>query len=783
MKKANVVMLLAVLFSYAVQAQNVHISGFISDAANGERIIGANVYRQDRSKGTSTDQKGYFNLAADLPAELCVSCIGFVDTCFTIEEAPKRPLNLRLRPSTAMLHSVEVSAHRIERRATFNTLTLNAKNIEQIPTLGSRPDIIKAAQQLPGIEAATEASSLMVVRGGNPGENLYMLDNVPLIYVNHLGGFMSVFNSEMINSMDIYKGGFPACYGGKLSSIVDLTAKKGDPTRLKGSLSAGLTDLAFAVEGPGGLKNSSFIVTGRKTLTEALLFAASQISKETGAQDYNIIYGFHDINAKYTWAPDAKNSFAFNIYEGDDYMRIWKNKKENSGIERNSINNIWGNLLVSGQWNSALSSRLFMANTLSFTQYRLKNNMKAYIENSIDTADFFVKASSRVGDLSLRSDWKLFISNAWTLEYGLQASYLSYRPNHFTSSFAETLLPDISSGSDNSLYLDNKLKFGNWFNGSVGLRVNSFLSSGYHHFALEPRLNLNFNIGESTVNLTSMRVTQNAHLMMTPGSIMNNEVWIPADARIKPATSDQASVGWQRGFWQDHISVEIDAYYKLLRDLATYREGYSTLLGDSDWRSKVEAGGHGKSYGLEMMTRFNYNRLDGYVGYTWSHTTRQFDHINNGKEYAFEYDRPHSVNISVNYQLAERWSLSALWTYQSGLPYTPVIGVQSIPVFTPEGEVYFSETNIYGERNSDRMRDYHRLDLAAKWKTTTEKGRKAEWTFSIYNVYCRQNPYYYYYGDPKGDPLYWNQYPDEPQTLWQRSFFPIIPSFSYKVWF
>ena len=494
-------------------------------------------------------------------------------------------------------------------------------------------------------------------------------------------------------------------------------------------------------------------------------------------------YGFHDINAKYTWAPDAKNSFSFNLYEGDDYMRIWKNKKENGDIERSSIGNIWGNLLVSGQWNSAVSSRLFMANTLSFTQYRLKNNMKAYLENAVDTTDFFVKTSSRVSDVSLRSDWKLFVGNAYTLEYGLQSSYLNYRPNHFISSFSDASLPDISSVFDNSLYLDNKLKFGNWFNGSVGLRLNGFLNGSYHHFAWEPRLNINFGIGGSTINLTAMRVTQNAHLMMTPGSIMNNEVWIPADARIKPATSDQASVGWQRGFWQDHISVEIDAYYKLLCDLATYREGYSTLLGDSDWRNKVEAGGKGKSYGLEMMTRFNFNRLDGYVGYTYSHTTRQFDHINNGKEYVFEYDRPHSINMNVNYQLTERWSLSALWTYQTGLPFTPVIGVQNTPMISPEGDVYFEHANIYGERNSDRMRDYHRLDLAAKFKTKTEKGRKAEWTFSIYNVYCRQNPYYYYYGDIKGDPLYWNQYPEEPQTLWQRSFFPIIPSFSYKVWF
>ncbi len=780
MKK--IVLLICLFTSLFAQAQQTRITGFVSDANDGERIIGANVFLHDRSKGVATDQKGYFNLAVELPATLCVSCIGYEETCLKVDHADQ-PLQIRLRPLTETLQSVDVSASRIERKTNFNTLTLNAKSIDQLPTLGSRPDIIKAAQQLPGIEAATEASSLMIVRGGNPGENLYLLDNVPLIYVNHLGGFMSVFNSEMINTMDIYKGGFPARFGGKLSSIVDLTTKKGDPSRLKGSLSAGLTDLAFAVEGPGGLKNSSFIVTGRKTLTEALLFAASQISQELGGQDYNMAYGFHDINAKYTWAPDAKNSFAFNVYEGDDYMRIWKNNEENGDIERNSIGNIWGNLLVSGQWNSAVSSRLFMANTLSFTQYRLKNNMKAYLRNSIDTTDFFVKTSSRVSDLSLRSDWKLFVGNAYTLEYGLQGSYLTYRPNHFTSSFSEASLPDISSVLDNAFYLDNKLKLGSWFIGSIGLRLNSFVNSGYHHFAWEPRMNLSFGIGGSTINLTAMRVTQNAHLMMTPGSIMNNEVWIPADARIKPATSDQASVGWQRSFWQGHVDVEIDAYYKLLRDLATYREGYSTLLGDSDWRSKVETGGKGKSYGIEMMTRFNFNRLDGYVGYTWSHTTRQFDQINNGKEYVYEYDRPHSVNINVNYQLTERWSLSALWTYQTGLPYTPVIGVQTTPVITPEGDVDFEQTNIYGERNSARMRDYHRLDLAAKFKTKTEKGRKAEWTFSIYNVYCRQNPFYYYYGDPKGDPLYWNQFPDEPQQLWQRCFFPIVPSFSYKVWF
>ncbi len=780
MKKAF--LFLCLTASLAIRAQQAHISGFVNDAHSGERVIGVNVYLHDRSHGTSTDAKGYFNLSADLPAYLCLSCIGYADTCFKVERVGDHPISIRLRPLSETLQTVEVSAKRMERQP-FNALTLSAKNIDQLPTLGTRPDIIKAAQQLPGVEPLTEGSSLMLVRGGNPGENLYLLDNVPLIYVNHIGGFMSVFNSEMINSMDIYKGGFPARFGGKLSSIVDLTAKKGDPSRVKGSLSAGITDVAFALEGPGGLNSSSFIITGRKTLTELLLYAASEIAIESDAQEHHVIYGFHDINAKYTWSPDAKNSFAFNLYEGDDYMRIWKNKKENGDIERNSVGNIWGNRLVSAQWNSAVSAKLFAANTLSFTQYRLKNQSKAYMRSDMDTVDFFVKASSRVSDLSMRSDWKLFLNAFWTLEYGLHASYLNYRPNHFVSSYAKPSIPDMSGVSDNALYFDNKLNLGTCASGTIGLRLNSYFNGSYRNFAWEPRLNFNFRIGESQLNLTAMRVTQNAHLMMAPGAIMNNEVWVPAEQRIRPACSDQASIGWQRDFMAGHIGIEVDAYYKLLRNLATYREGISSLIGDPDWRNKVEAGGKGKSYGLEMMAKLNFGRLNGYVGYTYAHTTRQFEHINQGKEYVFEYDRPHSINLNANYMLTERWSLSALWTFQSGLPFTPVIGVQHVPSISQEGEVTMTEAFIYGERNSRRMRSYHRLDVAAKWKTTTEKGRKAEWTFSVYNVYCRQNPYYYYYGDKKGDPLDWGQYPDDPPQLWQRCFFPVIPSVSYKVWF
>lgn len=533
-------------------AQKSSLQGFVTDAYTSENIIGANVFLEDLSHGVSTDQKGYFNIITELPVKLFVSCIGYADTCFIVNKADGKLLQIKLKPSVQMLQSAEIVASRVDKRTEFNKITLTQRDIELLPTIGSRPDIIKAAQQLPGIEPLTEASSVMLVRGGGPGENLYMLDNVPIIYVNHIGGFMSVFNPEMINSMDIYKGGFPARYGGKLSSIVDLTAKKGDPTKLKGSLSAGLTDIAFSVEGPGGLKNSSFIFTGRKTLTELLFLGILGLQKAGGGfDDNNIIYGFHDFHAKYTWNPNAKNNLSLNIYEGDDYLKIWKNTNNQGVTEKNKIGNIWGNLLVSAQWNSAVSSRLFATNTISYTRYRLRKNTSAYSQTPIDTSDFKSQGKSSVHDFSLRSQWKYTLMQGWSLDFGAQLSNIRYMPNYYYNDNITTNPDkDVSSVFDNAIYLDNVFKAGRILDGTIGARLNYYINKDFKNLSFEPRLNLNLHFGGSTVNLTAMRVAQNSHLLMTPGSVLNNEIWIPAEKGIAPSTSDQISVGWQRGFAQ-----------------------------------------------------------------------------------------------------------------------------------------------------------------------------------------------------------------------------------------
>jgi hypothetical protein len=289
-----------------------------------------------------------------------------------------------------------------------------------------------------------------------------------------------------------------------------------------------------------------------------------------------------------------------------------------------------------------------------------------------------------------------------------------------------------------------------------------------------------------TLNLTWQQVNQYAHLAFTSGSIMNNEIWIPADENIAPSNSTQYSVGWKGQFFDNVIESELNLYYKELNNLATYKEGYNNLMGDGGWRSKIETGGSGTAKGVELLVRKVIGKWTGFMGYTYSNATRQFPGINKGKEYVFDYDRPHSFSINVNRKLNEKWSFNASWVYQTGLPYTSVLGRQLTPTteVDEEGNPQYVEAFIYGERNSSRMKDYHRLDIGATLTTKTKHGRKAQWNFSVYNVYNRHNPSSYYYATQKDGSMnydYTGNY--KPLNQYQISIFTIIPSVSYKVFF
>jgi len=389
----------------------------------------------------------------------------------------------------------------------------------------------------------------------------------------------------MINDIEVYKGGFPSKYGGKLSSIVAITQREGDKSGIKGSLSIGVTDASFSVEGSLLNKKASFIVTGRKTMIDPLMILVSGLS---GGGDYYLFYGFHDLNGKFSWHPDDKNSIYFNLYEGDDYLKYWT-KRQKVSEEQSKLTNIWGNWLASARWTRIISPRLFVDNTFSYTRYRLKTISSYSSESATDTLDYKNEYLSSVLDLSLRSDWQYKVLKGWSVDFGAKATYLHHVPNKIYQS-AQTKQRDyeVVHSFESDLYFNNKFSLFNLIDANIGLRMVEYISGKFNDLSLEPRILINTKLSENhALNFSYQSVNQYSHLVFTSGSVLSNEVWIPADERIAPSNSVQYSAGWKGNFINDNFQVETNVYYKELNQLSTYKEGYSNLMGDGGWRSKV----------------------------------------------------------------------------------------------------------------------------------------------------------------------------------------------------
>lgn len=759
------------------------VSGFVSDYKTGEKLIGAHVFAVNSGKALSVDNNGYFSYVNSGDSLFHFSFTGYSTQAVKIDPLTDTTLHILLKPGKE-IKEVVVKAH-IKQQ--FNMETLSTTEINSLPSLSGKPDIMKAAQMLPGINTQTEGSSLVLVRGGNPGENLYLFDNVSILYVNHLGGFTSIFNPDMINSIQVYKGGFPSRFGGKLSSVFDITQQEGNTSKLKGSLSLGITDASFSIDGPTKLKNTSFIITGRKSMIDAIMAGYTNMPFY---EDYSMFYGFHDINGKFSWRPNLKNSLHVNFYQGDDYLRFWNNSKENNHFTESQkfrMTNIWGNLMSSINWKHNNGRGLFINSGIAFNHYRLKDSKKISIYSQEDTINTNEKYRASVTKTSFYSDWKYTVKNKWKLNFGLQEELLSHNPNYFELSNGDISNP---GGKDyhlnTSLYMENSIDFFSNSKARIGVRATLFSKKKVSLLNFAPRISIDFGIAHNqNINVSYMRVNQYGHLLFTQGNIMNNEIWIGADEELLPSHSDQFSLGWNNSL-PKYVQLEINAYYKTLQNLATLQEGYTSIAGDENWKNKIAGNGMGNAKGIEISLNKKSGDWTGFINYTFSKANRQFYTINNGKKYTYEYDRPHVATIAVSRNLGEKWKLNLTWTYQSGRPFTPAIGRQYSPWLDASiDEDYNYETLIYGEKNSARMKPYHRMDISAQYhKKTKQRQNDAIWTFSIYNLYNRKNPYYYYYNTSNSD-FFLNQseYGTKPLKLYQMSLFPIIPSVSYRVFF
>lgn len=756
------------------------VSGFVKDAQSREVLIGANVWCVSGRTGVATDNRGYFQLQSG-PDTLVVSYVGYATRKFPLPAGRDTLLQVLLSPSME-LQELEVTASRPPRA---DVVRLTADQMAFLPALGGKPDVVKALQLMAGIQGATEGSSLMMVRGGDPGQNQYLLDNVPLVYVNHLGGFMSVFNPEIINSIDVYKGNFPARFGGKLAGIVDLTQREGDVSGHKGSFSIGLTDASLTFEGPlSENRKWSYLVTARKTFTEALMAAASGLLM---AENNSVMaYGFHDVNAKITYRPDERNSLSLNLYQGDDYLGTWLKKMEQQPDVSGNTGSVWGNFMVSGRWNHVISSKLFAENILSYTRYRFRESERYSDGAGGAQSDSENIWRSSVQDLSWRSAWKFSAARWWRMEVGSQLSWLSYEPNYVYASLAPSQQArQIYRSAEMAVYWENRIELGRHFLLQPSVRLSGYATEDAFFWQPEPRLSLQYSPWNGhTFTLAAMTVSQNAHLLFADGFILKNEVWFPALKNVPPQRSGQLSGGWTGYFHDRMFSVQLEGYYKKMENLVALKDGYHELADLADMEQKLETGGVGEAYGVELTLKKEKGVWTGFLTYAWSESWRMFQNINGGKPYDFEYNRPHSFAVSVNRKLGEHWNLNVLWVCASGLPYTPAAGRVLVPsgTFDANGLPVMEEQLVYGDKYSARLPLYHRLDVGAVYDYRTRRGNRAQWSFSVYNLYNRMNAYdcAYLSRNPGKD-----DFPQEDTTLklYQISYFPIIPTFSWKMYF
>jgi len=774
MIRAILISLLSGLCYYGTAQKEFILSGTIKDSTSMEVLIGAHVVLNSSSgqnKSAISDTQGYFRLTASVGDSLIITFLGYKPEKIVVEEGLKEKNSFLLEQKIEYLEVVSVQGH--NKNAQHNFQRLRGRNIQINPVIGSVPDVIKSIEQLPGYTTQNEASSQLIVRGSLPGQNQYRIDGIPLTYVNHLGGFFSVFNPEMINTVDIYKSGFPSRYGGKLSSVIDITQQEGNSKNRKSKLTLSPLISSFDINGPIGHSNWTYFVSARKTLIDPLMAGISYLS---AANDFTVAYGFHDINSKVTYRMNDRSTLSFIVYNGDDYLNYWSGGENSPSKIQSRRQTVWGNWLVASKWKQYISKRLYTDLSLSYTRYRLKYKNQYFDYNQSDSALINYRYLSTLSEVRAQNHYEYSLNDDISILYGAEFYQRSFSPNQINNGTSE-----IINTFHLEPYTEISAKFFNHSFITTGVRYNYYENNGFTRNDLSPRMTIGLGIsGRQHFKVSYEQLFQYDHMLFTTGFIANNEIWFPADQQFSPTQMDQYSISYIHNQLFGFLNLDVSAYFRNSTDVLTYKEGYNNLFGDPTWRNKIASNGRATSSGIEVLLDKETKSYSAQLAYTYSKTVYHFPEVNDGVQYPFEFDRPHMLNISFSKPLTDKMNLSIAWTYQSGLPFTPAIGKRLSP--SVNGEL--NEVLIYGERNSDRLRDYHRLDAGLSYHKQSKKGRPVEWRFSIYNVYNRLNSYanFYHYTDSE-QYLYDLDFNGKSINLYQKTFFPIIPSFSYTIYF
>jgi hypothetical protein len=760
--------------------QKFTINGYVRDSTNGESLTGANVYVKGSLQGVQANNYGYY--AISLPeGEYTIVCsfLGFIEQEHRIKLDASKQLNLSMLPRAYQAQEVVITerkSHNVQSTAMGRT-EMSAESVKRLPSFMGEVDVLKALQLMPGVQASGEGNAGLYVRGGGPDQNLILLDEAPVYNTGHLFGFFSIFNADAIRNTTLIKGGMPANYGGRLSSVVDISMKEGNNQALQGEGGIGLIASRVSLQGPLKKNKSSFIVSGRRTYVDLIARPFLKDNKSYGGSSYY----FYDLNLKANYIFSDKDRVYLSGYFGRDVFRF------RSSTRTFDADIPWGNATATLRWNHVFSHKLFANTSLIYNDYRFSFSGK---QNNFD-----IKLSSGISDLNGKVDFDYFASLRHHIRFG--GNYIHHRFTPFSISGRQdstVFAPDNAFrkyAHEAALYLmddweitpELKLNLGVRYSGfqqigpftrymedAGGAKVDSTVYTRWEpvrsYGGLEPRAILRYAWnGQNSIKASATRNYQFIHLVTNAGTTLPTDLWVPSTYKVKPQISWQYTVGYYRNFDNNTWETSVEAYYKDMQNQIEYRQGYSPGLTDPE---EDFIFGKGWAYGAEFFINKTKGRFTGWLGYTLAWTWRKFPGLNQGRKFPAKYDRRHDLVLVGNYELTKKWHLSGIFVFGSGNTTT-----------LPE-KFYMIEGTLvqdYGNINGYRMAPYHRLDLSAIYTPNRHPERKfhSTWAFSIYNVYSRMNPYFLYF-DQTGQILRDNLTIRARQV----SLFPILPSVTWN---
>lgn len=736
------------------------ISGTIKDANTGENLIGVSVGINGTSYGSTSNQYGYYSMT--IPEGdylLTCSSVGYQSNVNEINLFDNVKLDIKLSDDPYQLQEVVITDEQTTREIaeiSMGTTTLSSKAIKAMPAFLGETDVIKSITLLPGVATVGEGTTGFNVRGGGVDQNLVILDEAPVYNTSHLFGFFSVFNPDVVKDITLYKSGVPAKYGGRLSSVLDVTQKDGNNQKLAASGGIGFLGARLAVEGPLVKDKASFIIAGRKSYIGEFLKGVDDLKNST--------VGFYDLNAKVNFKINDRNKIFLSAYSG----------KDNLTLGDDDLYLSYRNLTTTLRWNHLINDKLFSNVSAIYSNYK-------YVQGSTEK-NFEFEGTNGIVTYNLKTDFTYYLNSRHTVNYGLsfllyQFKGLKIHPSSEVSPIAQFNVSD-EHALEPAVYIQDDYSLSEKIKLSAGLRYSSFYNIGpgsvyayqdnlprsvstitdtitYKNGALikqygglEPRLGVKLLISKNSfLQVTYDRSRQNIHLISNTTSATPLDVWKGSGKYVKPEIANQYSIGYFRNLRDNTVEASVQVYYKDIQNVVDYKDGADLVLNkaiDADLLTGI-----GKAYGIEFSLNKTIGRFNGWLSYTYSRTLRQVngkfpsEKINNGKYYPATYDMPNRVTFSASYKVSLRFSVSCNFTYNTGRPTT-----------YPDGRYYYGAIVVpqYTSRNQDRISDYHRLDLAFTLDGKPHKKWRSQWVFSIYNVYSRKNAYSIYLQSIKHTP-------------------------------